>query len=461
MKQGPIVCRIRATMDRHGMVEPDAKVLVAVSGGPDSVCLLHALIELGVAVEMAHIDHETRDGESGDDARFVESMAQALGIPFHEIRHPVERLAADSKRSFEQVAREVRYAALLDIAEGAGIHILATGHQADDQAETILMRILRGTSPDGLGGIPPVRQAGAVRIVRPLLDCSREEILAYLAERGLFYRVDRSNEDPRFERNRIRHELLPDLRTGFNPRVEEALVRLAEIQREENRYLDREARAFLAGCRDERGELRRKPFAEGPAALQRRALVLLAREFGIELPYARAVAAVDFAVGGAAGRAFDLGAGMRLRNARGLVEIRRGEVNAPETEPIGLRVPGETVAFGKRFRIQHLAGIPAPPISDHCGPMRQVFDANAFGQKVSVRRRRAGDRFQPLGMRGSRKLKDFFIDLGIPAGRRDEEILLVAGNRIVWVVGRGVSAEAAVTDRTRACLEVEVTDASE
>ena len=456
----PILTQVRETIERHAMLEPCDLVLAAVSGGPDSVCLLHALLALGYRIEVAHLDHGTRDGESSEDAVFVREMADRLSLPFHGVRCEVESMAAESKDSFEEVARHARYEFLLRTTCQRNCAALATGHHADDQAETVLMRLLRGTTPRGLGGIPPVRMEGSVRIVRPLIACTREDILGYLTRAGISWRTDRTNTDTRYPRNRIRHELLPALERDYNPQVRAALCRLAEVQRGEDEFVLRLATEFLEACLDERGRLCRSDFSQGHVALQRRALVLLGWSYGVDLPFERVDEAVRFVCGGGAGRAFDLGGGLLIRNTRRVAELV-SETETPGSEAVPLTVPGETAAFGRRFCVRRLERPPSEPVKNHCTPWRQLFDADALGVDLAVRHRLPGDRFTPLGMDGTRKLKDYFIDLGLAHSERNEQVLLVTGGRIAWVVGRAIDAAFAVHAGTRDCIEVEVTDAAE
>ena len=237
-KAAELLDRVRDTLHRHDMLEAGERCLAAVSGGPDSMCLAQALHDLRIPFEIAHFDHGTRAGESAQDAAFVREAAARYGVPCYDTRRDMPREAGQSPDSFEEVARRARYAFLLETASARGCQALATGHHADDQAETVLLRLLRGTSPGGLGAIPPVRQCDGVRIIRPLLDCTRDEILAYLEARNVPYREDRTNADTRHPRNRVRHELLPLLTRDYNPRVRDALRRVAEIQHDEDDFLE-------------------------------------------------------------------------------------------------------------------------------------------------------------------------------------------------------------------------------
>lgn len=454
-----LIERVQETMQAHRMAEPGDRILVAVSGGADSVCLLHSLRDLGYEVEVAHLDHQTREGASAADASFVAELCEQLGVRLHAESRAVEAEAEASPLSFEEYARRVRYQFLTEVAEENGCPIIATGHHADDQAETVLMRVLRGTSPGGLAGIPAVRASGKTRIIRPLIDCTRAEIVAFLDGRGIAHRIDHSNTDTRYLRNRIRHELIPSLTSEYNPRLSDALTRLAEVQRAENELLDDAAADFLNRC-FEAGRINRGAFARGMVACQRRAIVAIAWRYGVECPFDRVETARAFVMDGPVGRAFDLGGGVSLRNAHDRTDIVKG---SRETDPreIALVCPGETKAFGSVYRVRILERMPEEPLAQYCTPARQVFDAAALGDALTVRFRRPGDRFSPMGMGGTKKVKDYFVDAGVPAMDRDRIPLLLSAGRIAWVVGYAIGADFAVTKHSERLTEVEVLNAPE
>src|SRR5207249_162328 len=231
--------RVERTIRRHAMLAGGESVLVAVSGGADSVALLHVLATLapawGLRLHALHVDHGLR-ADSARDAEFVRRLGERLGIPVDVATVTVER-----RGSLEAAARAARYAALTACADRVGAARIALGHTADDQAETVLMRVLQGTGMRGLAGIPPVRD----RIIRPLIECRRADVVAGLHRAGLEWIEDPSNQDPKFLRNRIRHELLPWLTASYGPEMPDALVRVATAARATIRALDRSAAAEL------------------------------------------------------------------------------------------------------------------------------------------------------------------------------------------------------------------------
>lgn len=452
-----IESRIRETMTRYGMVFEGERILAAVSGGADSIALLHILCRLGHAVEVAHFDHQTRQGASEADAQFVRGVAEGLGVPFHLESRPIAQEAAALGLSFEMHARDARYAFFAKVARDRLCAVMATGHHRGDQAETVLMRLLRGTGPSGMGGIPPVRELEGLRVVRPLIETAKADLEQWLRERGLPWCEDASNAKPDFVRNRVRHELLPILRRDFNPRIEEALCRLAESQRIESDFVHAQAFAVFDSVVDGGGlRMDRPQFAELHEALRRRCILEWGWRHGIECPHDRVTEAVRFILEGPVGHRFAFGNGFELYNGRTYTELVLGEAASQTKEPVRMAVPGSTAAFGRRFEVSFPDRLPEIPLKAYSGPQRQVFDADAVSDDLWIRTRRTGDRFRPLGMNGSKTVKDYFIEVGMPAPGRAAHPLIEAGGRIIWVVGHAVSADTAVTAATRRFLQVEV-----
>ena len=452
---------VRATLREFAMLPGDAPVLAAVSGGPDSAALAHVLSDLKIPFHIAHFDHQTRGGASAEDAAFVKNLAAELAVPFYSAGRDIAAEAADSPMSFEEYAREARYAFLVETAKASGCAAIATGHHADDQAETVLMRVLRGTSPRGLAGIPPKGLREGLPIIRPLFRLTRDDILAYLRVREHAHCHDESNLDLGFVRNRIRHELIPQIRHEYNPRVREALSRLSDAQRAENELLASMTAEFMARCVSSEDAIQRNEFREGHRALQRRAVIELAWRYGAEPDFQRDDQAVDFIIGAQSGKRFDLGSGVQLVSGKHLVEIAQSAPHPVDPGEVPVTVPGETLAFGKRIVMTRLETPPEESLSAYCTPRRQVVDADSMAGEVIVRHRSPGDRIAPLGLGGTRKLKDYFCDLGIPPAQRDKKLLIIAQGEIVWIVGHAVSAKAAVIDRTTHWIEIEVADETE
>jgi tRNA(Ile)-lysidine synthase len=454
-----------AAIMRDALLEPGERVIAAVSGGADSTALLHLLAALGYRVEAAHFDHHTREGESARDAGFVRDMAAGLGVPFHAGGTDVAADARTAGRSFEDQARAARYAFLRRLAEETGCSAVATGHHRDDQAETVLLRLLRGTAGRGLAGMLPVRMEGGLRIVRPLLGCTRAELRAWLESRAIPWREDATNADPdHARRNRVRHELLPALARDHNPLIHAALARLADAQRLDNALLEEllERESARLGIGPVAPEQIPVPalLSMHPALRRRWWAIQLANQGG-RVDGARIDAAETFLAAARTGARLDLGHGLFLCRGRGAVLFSREPAAACET--VALAVPGETAALGRLFRVTLKPAVALPPGGARawCGPSRQVFDAARIKGALRVRTRRPGDRFRPLGMDHARKLQDYLVDRGVPEPLRDAVPLVTADEVIVWIVGHAPSSDAAVTPETEQLIEVEVRHAGE
>ncbi|MBI3087802.1 MAG: tRNA lysidine(34) synthetase TilS [Candidatus Omnitrophica bacterium] len=279
----PLLLKVRDAVAAHRLIRPRDRVLVGVSGGPDSVALLHVLAglraTLGMALAVVHVDHQLRP-DSADDAAFVEALARRWQVPATILRRDVRAETSGQGRSLEDAARRVRYDAFLDAARLHSATRLTLAHTADDQAETVLMRLLRGSGLTGLSAIPITRSLEDVTVVRPLLGIWRTEVLAYLARHRLAFREDATNRDPRFLRNRIRRELLPLLEQAYNPQIKLLLGQLAEQCRTDMGFLQTAAqRHWKRLVKASNGSLaiRIEAFLQQPSALQRQ-LIRMALE---------------------------------------------------------------------------------------------------------------------------------------------------------------------------------------
>jgi tRNA(Ile)-lysidine synthase len=409
---------VLATIRARRLVGPGDRVLVALSGGPDSTALLasmEALQRVGALAALAacHVDHGLRPGAFADAAACAELCAR-LGIPLTAVR-----VAVGGEGGLQAAARRARYAALREAARGWGATRIATGHTRGDQAETVLLRLLRGAGARGLGGIPPRRGA----IVRPLIDQPRSRGLAYLAARGLPWREDPSNAAPRFLRNRVRREILP-LLAALAPRAEERLARTADLLRADDARLEAEARALVPeGTRAEVAALAALPMAVRRRALRRlwRAATGSRRRLGA----GHVETMVRLLRRGGPWRVA-LPRGLEARCACGSVEVGP---TRPEARPAPFEI--EVLAPG-RYDVTALG---ASVLVEAAEGARAAFP-------LMLRTRRPGDRFRPRGGRGGKKLKAWLIDAKVPRARRDA-LLLVAdrSGRVLAIPELGVCAE--------------------
>jgi tRNA(Ile)-lysidine synthase len=237
---------VKSVIVRYGMLRKGDKVLVGLSGGPDSVTLLHILHRLKAEYELclfaAHLDHKFRGRESREDRIFCEEMGAKMGVPVYAGEADVPNMVRNTGLSAEEAARRARYRFFQDTASREGIQVLAVGHNRDDQAETVLMRLIRGAGFSGLSAIRPVSSAGTLKVIRPLIESSRSEIEYFIKNRGIPFRKDSSNDKLIYTRNKLRHELIPYIEKNFNPSVKEVLAGTAEIIREEDDFIKRYAR---------------------------------------------------------------------------------------------------------------------------------------------------------------------------------------------------------------------------
>lgn len=446
-------------------MRPGDRVVVAVSGGPDSLCLLYVLHGLagegGWRLEVAYLNHGLRP-EAEDEAAFVRAQAEALGWPFHLGVADTLAQAAKARQSIEEAARVVRYQFLAEAARAVGARHLAVAHTADDQAETVLMHFLRGAGLAGLKGMLPVTEIGSGRseedgsdfrplisdlyLIRPLLGTTRAEVEAYCRALGLDPRHDESNTDTRFLRNRLRHELLP-LLEQYNPRLKAVLARTAEVLAGEHALVEVHLAALweqvtLAPAEQGRVVFERSQWLALCAAEQRgllRAAVQRLRRHLRDVDFTPLDAAVQFSRRAAPGRSCDLLAGLRLSVEADVVVVHPWGIEAQamaHTGPLlradGMLESGWTLAVEVLGPEEWVPGQAAPEAQ----PWTMYVDAEALTQAVCVRARRPGERFQPLGLGGHRvKLSDFMVNQKMPAALRARWPLVVCGEQVVWVAG--------------------------
>ena len=462
-----LASRALRALRTHRMVAPGGRVLVALSGGPDSVALLHILRELEARGELvvagvAHLNHRLRARASEADEQFCRALAHDLGLSAEIGSEDVRALAKAQHRSIEDAARTARYAFLEAAADRAHAEAIAVGHTLDDQAETFLLRLLRGAGPRGLGGIRP--RVG--RVIRPLIEISRAELHAYVADRRLAFRTDETNADVTIPRNRVRHELIPLLK-AFSPAVVEVLAREADIAREDEDFLSRAAidlapRIVLLTKRGIEVDVEGVRVLHPALAsrLVREALHRAAPEQFFGRDHVQAVLALvndvnDVNDAAREGAAVSL-PGLTARRAGGRLVLDTGGA-AAAAQPFAnsfrfpLSIPGEVDLSGWTVSAHAAAGgrvAAAVASSDgSADSIAAVVATAALKLPLAVRSRRRGDRFRPLGMRGrGRKLQDFLVDRKVARNERDTLPLVVdSDDRIVWVVGHSVAEDFRVT----------------
>jgi tRNA(Ile)-lysidine synthase len=457
---------LRAITTR-GLIRRGDHVLAAVSGGADSVALVYVLHhlqrQLDIRLTVAHLNHGIRGREAEEDARFVSQLSWSIGAPCLLGAIDVPRFAERSGVSLEMAAREARYDFLVRTAKEVGAHAVATAHTADDQVETVLLKLARGAGLQGLAGIPWQSEWDGMRIVRPLRGIYRSQVEAFLRAHGLKWREDRTNRDPQHLRNRVRHEILPLMEKRLNPRMREAIARMAEIVAEENEWLNRHAREIMRRCRGAKsGGLRVRLLARHAPAIRRRVLRLWLVESGVEAE------AIDFEIVEAVHRLIlDYRGAQRVALPRGRIALRSYDEltvreSSPEWAPYWqeIKIPGETVVLQAGLRVAALIG---KGIVRQTGrrpgdlPAEASLSLEAIGHSpLYVRSWQAGDRIRPLGMRGSRKLQDVFVDAKVPRDRRWRIPVFECRGEIVWVPGYRVAEGWDVKDAAGPSLHLHV-----
>ncbi|MGH7166676.1 MAG: tRNA lysidine(34) synthetase TilS [Nitrospiraceae bacterium] len=474
--------RVSASLRAKQLVEPGARILVAVSGGPDSVALLSLLTALAPSWNLTllgvHINHGLRGDESEEDARFVSALCERLGIRLVIERVDLAEAAARPKgQSLQELARDRRYAAMARVASELSADKLALGHTADDQAETLIMWMLRGSGTGGLAGIPVAR---GPLFIRPLLEITRAEILEYLTAEGITFRSDSSNTASLYLRNRVRHGLLPAFKR-FNPGVVKVLMRQADILREEDRCLERLTAAHLTAlsCTEADGRVLvdRDGLLALPLALQRRVIrAVIRRVTGMNKgPTFGAVRTVlERVVQGQTGCSITVQDALIAReyNRVRFGPARRARDGGQKTGRVGgtrpaaltVGVPSSQIwePTGQSMRLSFGK---SPAVGCGSGPNRTshqaLLDADRFTMPLLIRSWQPGDAFRPFGMGGRRKkLQDLFADLKLPREQRGRVPLLVAPEGILWVAGLRADERFAATASTTRTVIAELLDST-
>ena len=468
-RQPPLSRRVLYFVREHEMVRAGECLLVGVSGGPDSVCLVHVLAGLAgmlkADLHVAHLNHLLRGAEADADAEYVASLARTLGLPADIERRDASAYRREHGLSLEEAAREVRYSFFADVANQVGASTVAVGHTADDQTETILMHLIRGTGLAGLRGMPPLGHWRSVdsrtlRIARPLLEIGKEETAAYCVSKGLSPRTDSSNLVPDQLRNRVRTNLVPLLRE-YNPDVEQAILRTARTADADLDYIEEAVSRLWGTLAIEHPEgvaIDREAFAGLHPSLKRH---LVRSGFQRVLGDLQDIESVHIesvmqALAKPAGKKLDLPRGLFYYGDYGHGWIRtQGGLPCPYPALEGehrLNVPGLTELPGWRLRCSILDTPAADAVESGLGA---CLDLDVTGDNITVRARRRGERFQPLGMEQPKKLQDFMVDARIPQPWRDRVPLICSPSHILWVVGWRIDHRARVTPQTKRVLRLD------
>ncbi|OGO76748.1 MAG: tRNA lysidine(34) synthetase TilS [Clostridiales bacterium GWB2_37_7] len=448
------VDNVKSTIEKHNMIKNGDTVVVGVSGGADSLCLLHVLKSLSNVLDIrlfaVHLNHMFRGLDAKNDADFVEQICLEWNIPFKIETFDVPAYAKQQGLSPEEAGREIRYKLFREAKEQMKANKIAVAQNSNDNVETILMRLIRGTGLEGLKGIDAVRDD----IIRPLLDSDRQSIEKYCRENDLDPRVDKTNLEPIYLRNKIRLELLPYLKENFNPNLNEALTRMAQVVREENEYLERQTEEYLESMgrvQENCITIETEKLKQLHPAMQKRLL-----RKGIE----KLATSLN---------------GFEYKHFQGMIEMLDKSTGAAIELPKSLKAyisyenliickkiekPDKKCYYKLKYNYDNLIGELASNISIKLIDSSEMLtipkscstvylDADKIKNELILRSRETGDVISPIGMKGSKKLKDYFIDKKVPKEKRDQVLLLTDGNEIIWIPGSIISEKYKVTSNTQ------------
>jgi tRNA(Ile)-lysidine synthase len=453
--------KVKAWIDKHNLLPQGSSVVVACSGGPDSLVLVHMLSRLikdyDLSLAAAHVDHMFRGKEAQADAQFVAAFCRQLGLRCYQTAIDVPRYMEENGLSAEEAARIVRYSYLRKVANKLGGALIATGHHRDDQAETVLMHLLRGSGGEGLGGM----KAQNGDIIRPLLALNRQEIEAYCAQYKWQPRLDSTNLSTEYLRNDLRLNLLPQLRRTYNPAITDALCRTAEIIGDEHDLVRQAAEAAwpeIVNIKESGAwSIKVAGLARLHIAVQRelfRQIIEKKQGHLKGITFLHVEKLIQLGIFGQTGSIIELPGGCIFRKEYASLIVETGGIRTKaRIGPPGIRltVPGIThLPDGRRLEARLVEARPVKKAA------AAIFDWQQLKAPLYVRTRCAGDRFHPLGMRGSKKVKDFFIDAKVPQRARDETLIFCDAQEIIWLGGYRQAEYGKVTSSTKEFLEIAI-----
>lgn len=445
------------TIQRENLINDGDKILVALSGGPDSVALLHTLKNLqsrfDIKLYAAHLNHKIRGIEAQKDALYSAQLCDSLGVTFFVKSVDVPLYASEHKLTLEEAARKVRYDMLFEIKQKISADKIAVAHNLDDQAETILMRMLRGTGIKGLKGMDYLRDGC---IIRPLMDVQKKDILEYCKENGLNPRIDKTNLEPEYTRNKIRLNLIPYIENEFSPNLKETLSRMSNIIREDSDYLEKEAENYFKReavfISDKTVKIDSFDISSLHNSMKKRLVRLCINHClktleGIESIHIDDV--MSLMKSGRNEAVINLPKGLFVYKKPDGIYFTLSQIeHSADTFEYSL-VPGEEVLI-KEIEMKIESKIMA---KDKCvllptGQFTKAFDLNKIKGDIKIRTRADGDKMKPMGLGGTKKLKDIFIDMKVPREKRDTIPVVCDDEGIIWLVGYKISEDYKIDDST-------------
>lgn len=450
--------KVLAFCRKEKLFTPGDHVIVALSGGPDSVALLRCLLslkdELSVSVAAAHLNHNIREAACVDQG-FCEELCHSFGVPLFVKAADIPMISKERGESVETAGRQYRYDFFRETLTAQKADIIALAHHMDDQAETFLMHLLRGAGTEGLGGIRPLRDS---IYARPFLGVTKAEILEYLNDLQQDFCVDETNASDEYFRNRIRLELIPSL-CQYNPNIAGILSQTAEMLRDEHRFIQKEALAFLEKHEEAEGILS-SAFLKLDKALQRQVLresFLAAMQTMKDLSYPQIESARALIASGAPGRRLDFPGGAALVTSYNTFCWQKMEKAAYTEECFVLELNQSTKCdpFHAEFRLFAVSCAEYQKMTKEV--LWEAFDAEILKKPIEVRAFEPGDRMAPFGMEGTKKVQDLFTDQKIPRFKRSEMPLVVQNERVLWIPGVRRSRDFLVSEHTKEVIIIQIT----
>ncbi len=461
------VQRIQTNIEKYALMRSGTHVLLGISGGADSIAMLHALATLrkplDITLSVAHLNHSIRP-EAAEDAEFVAAQSRKLGCAFYLGHADVPALVAKSNASLEMAAREARYRFFAETAATCEADRVATAHTRDDQAETVLLKLCRGAGSSGLQGIARKTTITGLRVVRPLLECSRANVESFLQESNIPWREDATNADTQLKRNRMRHAVLPYLEKHFNPRIKEALAKTATILSDENAILAQLTETALHAAVTDNDALQIESLCTLDPAILRRVLQQWLLERGISPPHmhfdliSRAAALISSSSGT---EEITVTADSSIRREYNLLRFasrtNSTQIVISETQ---LTIPGKThlTDAGLCITTTYTTGFNRTPpgLIGTLPAEAEIRWNSASDQQLHIRSWQPGDRIEPLGMAGSCKLQDIFVNAKVPQNLRSRIPVFLCGDEVVWLPGYRIGRNRAVLDAKQCSLQLRV-----
>ncbi len=459
--------KVMSYIKDNNLINPKDRILIALSGGPDSVCLLNILYnlkgELDIEIGAAHLNHMLRDEEAFQDEEYVKNLCKSFNIPCFVKRVDINKYSKENKMSSEMAGRDARYNFFDEVIKEHGYNKIATAHNANDQAETILFRLMRGTGIEGLCGIKVSRD----KIIRPILCLSRKEVEEYIEVTNLKPRIDKTNFEKIYNRNKIRLDILPYIKENFNEDIIQTLNRMSVLLQKDNEFIEKSARSFYEKYCVEQQDyfiIKKKMFDNHEAVVTRVIRYALTNfsktHYDFEMKHIYDICNL---AKNNSGKVIDLPNKIYAENIYGDIYIKeriinnnihvKQEIVKQEIKINKDNIDGKKIAFQNNI-IEFSVSNNDSNLNLKLNTLTKYFDFDKINNFISLRNRKNGDKIIPLGMSGSKKLKDIFIDMKIPKEERDCVPLLCFDENISWIVGLRVSEEYKITNKTKNILKV-------